>query len=96
MLDTLGIDSFNSDFERELERSMARLERRDELLRRRFTIQCELHLLDLRNHHRPLESISKEEAAAVRRESGIKPQDMPTRPLPLPRQNDGWMCLPDY
>jgi hypothetical protein len=95
MLDTLEIDSFNSDFERELERSMARLERRDELLRRRFTTQSELHLRDLQKHHRQLESISQEETAAVRCKSGIKPQDIPPRLLPLPRQQDGWMCLPD-
>jgi hypothetical protein len=95
MLDTLEIDSFDSEFERELERSMAALERRDERHRWEQAIQCELHLRDLRKHHAPLESISKEEAAAVRCKSGVKPQDMPPTLLPLPRQKGLWMCLPN-
>jgi hypothetical protein len=93
---TLEIDSFDSDFERKIEQSMARLERRDERQRRKQAIQCELHLQDLRKHHRPLESISKEGAAAVRRKSGVQQQEAPSKRFELARQAAGWMveCLP--
>jgi hypothetical protein len=67
------------------------------LQRRRLAIQFELHLGDLRKHHRPLRAISKEEAAAARRKSGVQLEGPVPLPVLLPRQNDGWMveCLPN-
>jgi hypothetical protein len=67
----LATPEIESDFEHHrIERAIANLERQDDRRRRQFTIQCELHMRDLRKHHRPLGSISKEAAATVRRKSG--------------------------